>query len=93
MDDITTEINDIRKISDFKGITFSNFKKSEVVRQLLISLVDSKLEPSNYWTCELLTAGHFLCLWEVIIHFYSKYIQVSNPKLIIYIDKNIDFLA
>lgn len=84
MEEEFTEINDIR--TSFKGITFSNFKKTEVLRQLTISLQESKIEPANYWTCELITSGNFLSIWEVIIHFYSKYIQISNPKLIIYLD-------
>jgi len=81
-----TEINDIRTINDFKGITFSNFKKTEVIKQLLINLTESKIEQSNYWSCELIASGHFLSLWDLIIQFYAKYIQISNPKLCIYLD-------
>jgi len=77
-------INDIR--TNFKGVTFSNFKKTDVIKQLIISLNETKLEPSIYWSVELICSGNFLCLWDLIIQFYSKYIQIGNSKLIIYID-------
>ena len=81
-----TDINDIRVISSFKSITFSNFKKSEVAKQLILSLTETKLEQSIYWSTELICSGHLISLWDIIIQYYSKHIQISNPKLVIYID-------
>lgn len=84
-DDITF-INDIRKEQNFRNTSFSNFKISDVKKQLLNTIISGKVQEACYWTGELICSGHYDNIWEIILQYLGKYIYIGNPKLPIYLE-------
>jgi hypothetical protein len=81
----TTEINDVRSSTDFTHCSFSEHKKGDVKTELINNMLLRKLEASAHWVAELICAGHFSFLWEIILYYLAKYINIGNPKLPIYV--------
>jgi hypothetical protein len=79
------DIIDIRSENEFNSITFSKFQKTRVKKELLLSIKNSNIEPACYWGAELICAGHFSDLWELIILYISTQIHLANPKLPLYV--------
>lgn len=82
-----TEINDIRMSPQFKGTSFSNYKKADVKNEFVTSMLNGKVEQACNWSAELVCAGHYLELWENILYYCAKHIHLGNPKLICYLEK------
>lgn len=88
MNDSNTDIDDIRE--HFNNITFSNYQKSKVRKELTNCIYKNKIENTLYWCGELVCSGHFLDIWDIIILYYTKYIYTINPKLVIYLSMRFD---
>jgi hypothetical protein len=84
--DLTYPIDDVRDASFFTTSTFSKYQKSKVKEKLVEALTNSQLEPTCYWTTELVCSGLFADLWDLLIFFFGKYVHIGNPKLALYLD-------
>ena len=82
-----SEINDIRMPPQFKGVSFSNYKKADVKNEFVASMLNGKVEQACNWAAELVCSGHYLELWENILYYCAKHIHVGNPKLVCYLEK------
>ncbi|MBF76235.1 hypothetical protein CMK20_18900 [Candidatus Poribacteria bacterium] len=78
-------INDTRDHTSFKTITFSGFKKNQVINAVFKSIESKKIEQACHWTTECILSGYSDILLEKIILFSSKVIHLNNPKLPEYI--------
>ena len=81
------QINDMRLYGDFKGMSFSGFKISDVKKQFLLNMYQGKIEQSCYWCAEMVCAGHYMDIWELLLLYLGKHIHLANPKLPIYVCK------
>ena len=84
------KINDIRLYGDFKGTSFSGYKISDVKKQFLLNMYNGKIEPACHWCAELICAGHYMDIWEILLLYLGKHIHLGNPKLPIYVSKRFE---
>ena len=79
------QINDGRSQKEFTKISFSNYKKTDVIKRMIEGVRFQKIEESCYWCAELLCAGHYTDLWNTFFKIMCQYIHSGNPKLPIYL--------
>jgi hypothetical protein len=79
------EIEDSRRV--FKKNTISNYKKTNVIKELEKSIYYHKTEEAFFWTGQLLCSGFIIEIWNLYIYFICKYIHINNPKIPLYLYK------
>ena len=79
-------IEDIRTEDQFKVMTFSKYKRTDVKKEWMNTMNKGLLEACCNWTTELICSGLLLDLWELIFLFSFRNIHRGNPKLPLYLD-------
>jgi hypothetical protein len=85
-------IQDTRMYENFSKISFSGYKKTDVMNVLLKSIETKKIENTCNWVAECLCSGYIENCWEKILLYASSVISINNPLLPFYLyKKNILF--
>nr|QDY51952.1 hypothetical protein 2_24 [Mimiviridae sp. ChoanoV1] len=74
-------INDTRKGNEFVKKTYSGYLKKDVFDILFKKIDESGVEEVCTWCVEVVLSGYYEDLWEKIILYHSKYININNPYL------------
>ena len=72
-------IEDTRFLEHFKDISFSGFKKSDVIKTLFKSIETGKVENACHWITECIVSGY--CL-EILDKFHEQLISYSGENRI-----------
>ena len=73
---------DTRPLDVFKIYGFDKKnKKTEMLKALEKALVDSNIEHGFYWSFQLMASGSVNQVWDKLLNFYIKQINLGNPKL------------
>jgi hypothetical protein len=78
-------IQDTRFPPEFKIMTLSGYRKVEVKKALIDSMLREKIEHACNWSAEFICSGHYSELWDILLLFLSKHICLANPKLPLYL--------
>tara|TARA_B110001469_G_C9612507_1_gene304748 strand:+ start:365 stop:1459 length:1095 start_codon:yes stop_codon:yes gene_type:complete len=85
-------IVDTRDIDDYNKLSFSGYKKNDVLNVLLKSIETKKIENTCNWVTECICSGYIELCWEKMLLYASDVISINNPSLPNYLyKKNILF--
>jgi len=85
-------IKDTRTNDDFNKLSFSGYKKNDVLIVLLKSIETKKIENTCNWITECICSGYIEQCWEKMLLYASGVISINNPELPNYLyKKNILF--
>lgn len=74
-------ISDNRKTGDLKLVTIGNFPRAKVASALDKAISQQKIEEAIHWAFQLLGSGVITPLWDKLLNYGSKYINIYNPSL------------
>ncbi len=74
-------LNDTRALAEFKQATFGGYPRNKVLSTLDKSITEGKIVHACYWAYQLLASGQAGALWDKLIGYIYKNINIANPLL------------
>ena len=74
-------LNDTRALAEFKQTTFGGYPRNKVLSTLDKSITEGKIDHACYWAFQLLASGQANALWDKLIGYIYKNINIANPSL------------
>lgn len=78
---IEYSIVDNRTAKEFTQMTFTGYKKIDVIKQFEKSIMENNLESACHWLVELHISGRMDNIWQIYFEILSKDIHINNPHL------------
>jgi len=82
-------MNDIRSLDSFRSATFSGYKKTDVRAEWTDAMMQGKVENACHWCAEMVCAGQFVDMWDLLFWFVGKYLSVRQPLVVVYMERRL----
>jgi len=75
------QLMDSRRHTDFKLVTLGGYPRSKVPAAMEKAIYSGKIEHACYWAFQLLASGAPITLWDRLLGYAYKHVNVANAKL------------
>lgn len=75
------QLIDTRRHIDFKMVTLGGYPRSKVPAAMEKAIYSGKIEHACYWAFQLLASGAPITLWDRLLGYAYKHVNIANAKL------------
>jgi hypothetical protein len=75
------QLIDTRRHTDFKMVTLGGYPRSKVPAAMEKAIYSGKIEHACYWAFQLLASGAPITLWDRLLGYAYKHVNIANAKL------------
>jgi hypothetical protein len=75
------QLIDTRRHTDFKLVTLGGYPRSKVPAAMEKAIYSGKIEHACYWAFQLLASGAPITLWDRLLGYAYKHVNIANAKL------------
>lgn len=75
------QLVDTRRHTDFKLVTLGGYPRNKVPAAMEKAIYSGKIEHACYWAFQLLASGAPITLWDRLLGYAYKHVNIANSKL------------